>query len=176
MDLQPPEADKIPVTAETLSARNHPKVLASVLSYLAQDQPWKEWDRTKSLPLDSILYQSWAPRRTKRAMAYFSSGSPFPPIEVFAYRIRHPKTSKWLTFYDVSDGNRSGDRHRCTAAERCGQKTIRGNVSSEITIDPASFVLFDGKLWKLEGAAMRLITEPSLLPMHYLKLWIPEYE
>lgn len=171
MDLQPPEAKKIPVTAETLSARNHPKVLASVLSYLAQDQPWKVIEQTKTLPLDQILYQPWAERRVQRAMGYFTSGSPFPPIEVFAYRIRHPKTSQWLTFYDVSDGN-----HRCEAAERCGEQSIRAEISSEITIDPASFVLFDQKLWKLEGSTMRFITEPPPLPMQYFRLWIAEYE
>lgn len=176
MDIQPTEADKIPVTSETLSARNHPKVLASVLSYLAQDQPFKEVNQMKTLPLDSILYQSWAERRTQRAMGYFASGSSFPPIEVFAYRIRHPQTSEWLTFYDVSDGN-----HRCTAAERCGEQSIRAEISSEITIDPASFVLFDGKLWHLEGSSMRFMTEPASLPMQYFRLWVagipvPEYE
>lgn len=175
MDLHPPKAEKISVTAETLSGRHHPKVLAFVLSQLGQDQPWKAVEQTKTLPLDQILYQPWAERRVKRALGCYSSGrrghgSPFPSIDVFAYRIRHPKTNEWLTYYDVSDGN-----HRCTAAERCGQKTIQANVSSEITIDPARFVLFDGKLWKLEGAAMRWITEPALLPMHYLKLWVAEY-
>lgn len=160
-----------PITLETLSGRHHPKVLASVLSYLGQDQPWKVVEQTKTLPLDQILYQPWAERRVKRAMGCYSSGSPFPSIEVFAYRIRHPKTNQWLTYYDVSDGN-----HRCTAAERCGQKTIQGNVTCEITIDPASFVLFDKKLWKLEGAIMRLITEPTSLAMNYFQWWIPEYE
>ncbi|MEM6844876.1 MAG: hypothetical protein AAF632_21860 [Bacteroidota bacterium] len=140
MDLQSPEAEKIPVTTETLSGRNHPKVLASVLSYLGQDQPWKVIEQTKTLSLDQILYQPWAERRVQRAMGYFTSGprgygSPFPSIEVFAYRIQHPQTNQWLTFYDVNDGN-----HRCTAAERCGELSIRAEISSEITIDPASFV------------------------------------
>jgi len=63
MDLQSPEAEKIPVTTETLSGRSHPTILAAVLSHLGQDQPWKVIEQNRTLPLDQILYQPWAERR-----------------------------------------------------------------------------------------------------------------
>ena len=181
MNIPLKEPRQTALSAETLSTRHHPKVLASVLSHLAVGQPWKEIDQVESLPLDAILYQPWAPNRTRRAMGYFTAGSPFPPISVFAYRMPHPvtqspsedlaKDSLYRIFYDVGDGN-----HRCSAAERCGETHIQAEVSGVVTIDPFEFMLSDQKLWLQEGRFMRLITEPTALSMEYLRLWVPEHQ